>query len=63
MAATSGGTIPVPFKGSAWRADRSQPADSQERGTENSDQPQSRQIRTSGDGVKGGWLNVRGPFL
>lgn len=44
------------------RTEASQPADSHERGTENSDQPQSRQIRTSGDGVSGGWLNVRGPL-
>jgi hypothetical protein len=44
------------------RAESSQPADSQERGTENSDQPQSRQMRTSGEGVSGGWLNVRGLF-
>lgn len=33
---------------------RSQPAESQERGMENSDQPQSRQTRTSGEGVMGG---------
>ncbi len=38
---------------------RSHPAESQERGIENSDQPQSRQTRTSGDGVMGGWLRVR----
>jgi hypothetical protein len=36
------------------------PAESQERGMENSDQPQSRQTRTSGEGVMGGWLSVRG---
>jgi hypothetical protein len=41
---------------------RSHPAASQLRGTENSLQPQSRQMRTSGDGVKGGWLRVRGRF-
>ncbi|MFY9852399.1 MAG: hypothetical protein WAK26_00810 [Terracidiphilus sp.] len=39
--------------------DRNQPAESQERGIENSDQPQSRQTWTSGEGVMGGWLNVR----
>jgi hypothetical protein len=41
------------------RIGRSQPAESQERGMANSDQPQSRQIKTSGDGVMGGWLSVR----
>ena len=45
--------------GEAGRNERSQPADSQERGTENSDQPQSRQIQMSGEGVIGGWLMVR----
>jgi hypothetical protein len=39
---------------------RNQPAESQERGIENSDQPQSRQTWMSGEGVKGGWLRVRG---
>ena len=41
---------------------RSQPAESQESGIENSDQPQSIQTRTSGEGVMGGWLRVRGEF-
>ena len=41
------------------RIERNHPAESQERGIENSDQPQSRQTRTSGDGVMGGWLRVR----
>ena len=41
------------------RMGRSHPAESQERGIENSDQPQSRQTRTSGEGVMGGWLRVR----
>jgi len=36
------------------RALWSQPADSQERGMENSDHPQSRQTRMSGGGVMGG---------
>lgn len=36
------------------RSERSHPADSQERGIENSDHPQSRQTRMSGDGVMGG---------
>jgi len=44
------------------RIELNQPAESQERGIENSDQPQSRQTWTSGEGVMGGWLNVRGPF-
>jgi hypothetical protein len=42
------------------RIGRSHPADNQERGMKNSDHPQSRQTRTSGDGVIGGWLKVRG---
>jgi hypothetical protein len=41
------------------RIERNHPAASQERGIENSDQPQSRQTSTSGDGVIGGWLRVR----
>jgi hypothetical protein len=41
------------------RIERNHPAESQERGIENSDQPQSRQTKTSGDGVMGGWLSVR----
>lgn len=41
---------------------RSQPAASHARGTENSLQPQSRQILTSGEGVIGGWLRVRCPL-
>ncbi len=41
------------------RIERNHPAESQERGIENSDQPQSRQTSTSGEGVKGGWLRVR----
>lgn len=46
--------------GATWaRIGRSQPAESQERGIENSDQPQSKQTRTSGEGVIGGWLSVR----
>lgn len=42
------------------RSGRSHPADSQERGIENSDHPQSRQTKMSGEGVIGGWLKVRG---
>jgi len=45
------------------RIERNHPAESQERGIENSDQPQSRQTKTSGDGVMGGWLRVRWQFL
>jgi hypothetical protein len=41
----------------------SQPAASQAFGTKNSEHPQSRQTLTSGDGVMGGRLNVRGLFL
>jgi len=40
----------------------SQPAESQESGIENSDQPQSTQTLTYGEGVIGGWLRVRGEF-
>jgi hypothetical protein len=42
-----------------FRMGRSHPAESQECGIENSDQPQSKQTRTSGEGVMGGWLRVR----
>jgi hypothetical protein len=42
------------------RGARSQPADNQEDGMKNSDHPQSRHTRISGDGVIGGWLMVRG---
>jgi hypothetical protein len=46
--------------GTAWgRIGRSHPAESQERGIENSDHPQSRQTMTSGEGVIGGWLRTR----
>jgi hypothetical protein len=40
--------------------ERSQPAESHDRGIENSDQPQSTHTRTSGEGVIGGWLSIRG---
>jgi hypothetical protein len=46
--------------GGAGRSERSHPADNHERGIENSDQPHSTQTCTSGDGVMGGWLKVRG---
>jgi hypothetical protein len=36
------------------RCERNQPAESQARGMTNSDQPQSRQTRMSGEGVMGG---------
>jgi hypothetical protein len=42
------------------RMGRSQPAESHDRGIENSDQPQSKQALMSGEGVMGGWLRVRG---
>jgi hypothetical protein len=61
-AGTGEDPIAVPFGIAAGRGERNQPAESQELGTENSEQPQSRQIWTSGEGVKGGWLNVRGLF-
>jgi hypothetical protein len=48
--------------GASGRNDRSQPADSQDFGMENSLQPQSRQVMISGDGLSGGWLRVRGPL-
>jgi hypothetical protein len=41
------------------RIGRSHPAESQEWGIENSDQPQSRQTIISGAGVIGGWLSTR----
>jgi hypothetical protein len=44
------------------RSGRNHPAESQACGIENSDQPQSRQTRMSGEGVNGGWLRVRGTF-
>ncbi len=44
------------------RSGRSHPADNHEGGMKNSDHPQSRQTRTSGEGVMGGWLIVRGIF-
>jgi hypothetical protein len=42
------------------RVEPSQPAFSQARGMENSDHPQSKHTHTSGEGVMGGWLSVRG---
>jgi hypothetical protein len=48
--------------GGSGRSERSQPAESQGFGIENSLQPQSRQTRMSGEGDMGGWLRVRGPF-
>jgi len=46
--------------GGAGRCERSHPAESQELGIENSDQPHSTQTCTSGEGFMGGWLSVRG---
>ena len=54
------GVKPVSAGTACGRSERSQPPESHERGMENSDHPQSRQTRMSGDGVRGGWLNVRG---
>jgi len=60
MASTAVGAMVGAVGTTCGRNDRNHPADSQERGMENSDQPQSRHTRTSGDGVMGGWLKVRG---
>jgi len=46
--------IPASFVAGCGRNDRNQPADSHARGITNSDQPQSRQTRMSGEGVIGG---------
>jgi hypothetical protein len=57
--APAGATL-VSFTAGCGRRDRNQPAESHARGITNSDQPQSRQTRMSGEGVIGGWLKVRG---
>ena len=62
MAGINDAPITLTSGTAAGRAERSHPAESQERGTENSDQPHSTQIWTSGEGVNGGWLIVRGPL-
>jgi hypothetical protein len=59
IAATFEGTMDAGAEAGCGRMERNHPAASQERGIENSDQPQSRQTKTSGDGVMGGWLRVR----
>jgi hypothetical protein len=46
--------------GGAGRSERNQPAESQEWGMENSDQPHSTHTWMSGEGFIGGWLRVRG---
>jgi hypothetical protein len=48
------GSISVMIAEVCVRMERNHPAESQERGMENSDQPQSRQTRISGEGVMGG---------
>ena len=53
------GAISTLFGTACGPGGRSHPAESQELGMENSDQPQSRQTRMSGEGVKGGWLRIR----
>jgi hypothetical protein len=53
-------TVAVAGVAGCFLWERSQPAESQESGMANSDQPQSRQTLTSGDGDMGGWLRVRG---
>jgi hypothetical protein len=55
-----GETVTSLFKG--FRRDRNHPAESQAPGMENSLHPQSKQTRTSGEGVIGGWLMVRNVF-
>jgi hypothetical protein len=55
-----GNAFSVPLATPSGRAGFNHPAASHERGIANSDQPQSRHALTSGDGVIGGWLNVRG---
>ena len=59
-AGTSEAVITVSLAELVERTDCSHPAESQDRGTENSDQPQSKHTLISGEGVTGGWLNVRG---
>ena len=59
-AGTSEAAITVSLAALVERTDCSHPAESQDRGTENSDQPQSKHTLISGEGVTGGWLNVRG---
>jgi len=56
----SGGATRVSLATGSGRRDRNQPAESHACGMTNSDQPQSRQTRMSGEGVIGGWLRVRG---
>jgi len=58
-AATFVATMGVAVGAGCGRNERNHPAASQERGIENSDQPQSRHTMTSGEGVMGGWLRVR----
>jgi len=53
-------TVAVAAVAGCFLCGRSQPADIHESGMENSDQPQSRQTLTSGEGDMGGWLRVRG---
>lgn len=46
--------IPASLTVGCGRRERNQPAESHARGITNSDQPQSRQTRMSGEGVMGG---------
>jgi hypothetical protein len=50
----------VTFAPACGRCEPNHPAESHALGMENSLHPQSRQTDTSGDGVIGGWLMVRG---
>ncbi len=60
IAVTFDGKLLWLFGTACGRSGRSHPAASQAWGIENSDQPQSRQTRISGEGVMGGWLRVLG---
>jgi len=59
-AATASLVVVIALTDCCGRAGRSHPAASQLRGIENSEKPHSWQTFTSGEGVIGGWLNVRG---
>jgi hypothetical protein len=51
---TPAAAIPASLTVGCGRSERNQPAESHARGITNSDQPQSRQTRISGEGVIGG---------
>jgi hypothetical protein len=62
MDVTFEGIMLFAFETACGPRGRNQPLDNHECGMENSDHPQSMQTRMSGDGVRGGWLIVRGPL-